>query len=112
MNEFRNDGSERVTRWYRVAVVGLLAVIAAALLDGRPSLLPAASAQIPDTGLQRQQIVDELRVTNQLLDRIARHLETRTVKVRVASPDELDTDGDARTKGGTTVSPFSGKRSP
>lgn len=51
------------------------------------SLLERAEAQIPDAGLQRKQIVDETRRTNELLSDIKRILETQTLHVRLQGAD-------------------------
>ncbi len=83
-----SNNTDRATRLFQWAVVILLGLIAAALWDGRPSLLPQAAAQIPDTALQRKQMIDEQRVTNELLARILKHLETRPIKTRAMSADE------------------------
>lgn len=73
----------------------LLAVLIVELWALRPDTAPAAHAQIPDTGLQRQQIVDEQRQTNELLSAMLEHLRTRTIKVRV-EPSEKPADSAKR----------------
>lgn len=50
-------------------------------------LLEHAEAQIPDAGLQRKQLVDEARRTNELLSDIKRILETQTLQVRLQGAD-------------------------
>lgn len=50
-------------------------------------LLDRAEAQIPDAGLQRKQLVDEVRRTNDLLSDIKRILETQTLHVRLEGAD-------------------------
>lgn len=50
-------------------------------------LLERAEAQIPDAGLQRKQLVDEARRTNELLSDIKRILETQTLHVRLQGAD-------------------------
>ena len=50
-------------------------------------LLERAEAQIPDAGLQRKQLVDEARHTNELLSDIKRILETQTLHVRLEGAD-------------------------
>lgn len=83
-----NVSADRLTRTMLGAIAGLLAVIAVALWDGRPSLLPAASAQIPDSGRQRQELVREVRRSNELLAQILEHLRTKPVKVQTLDADE------------------------
>ena len=55
---------------------------------GPDSLVEPARAQIPDSGLQRKQLLDETRRTNQLLSEIVQILRERTLNVRVLSADE------------------------
>ncbi|MBK8270844.1 MAG: hypothetical protein IPK83_22060 [Planctomycetes bacterium] len=104
MNEQRK--SDRTTRIFQAAVVVLLGLIAAALWDNRPSLLPQAVAQIPDTAMQRKQLVDEQKATNELLARILRHLETKPIKVQTVGTDETKGDSAAPKDG---RSPFAGR---
>jgi hypothetical protein len=49
---------------------------------------PAAVAQIPDTGLQRKQIIDEQRRTNELLEQILDVLQNRTIKVQMSASEK------------------------
>lgn len=76
-----------------LCIVGLLAVIAIELSDRLPTPVSTAVAQIPDTGLQRREIVIESRRTNELLAEILEHLRGKPVKVVIESPDK--TRGDA-----------------
>lgn len=78
---------DRFTRGLLVVLTGLLAVVAVELWVGLSDRGPAL-AQIPDTGLQRQQIADEARRTNQLLEQILNHLKTGSVKVKIESADK------------------------
>jgi len=78
----------RRTRIFQIAVVFLLGAIAIAAWDVRPNIKSEAMAQIPDTALQRKQMIDEQRVTNELLTRILLHLETMPIKVRSVGSDE------------------------
>lgn len=111
MNEGKASATDRGTMWYRTAVVGLLLIIAIAVMNERTSMLPVVNGQIPDTAAQRQAIVEQLQITNQLLDRILMHLETKAVKVRVAGSDEKDGAGSDGASSRPTVSPFTGSRS-
>ncbi len=69
-------------------VAALLALIAIPIWSGTVSILPSAVAQIPDTGLQRKQLIDEQRRTNELLEQILDTLQSRTIKVYVATSDK------------------------
>lgn len=99
---------DRSARLFRIAVVALLAIIALALWDDRPSMLSQAVGQIPDTAMQRKQMVDEQRITNQLLARILKHLETKPIKTRAAGTDDFNDAGD---QPGAARSPFAGRPS-
>lgn len=98
--------TDRTTRIFQAAVVTLLALIASALWDSRPSMLPQAVAQIPDTAMQRKQMVDEQKATNELLARILRHLETKPIKVQTVGTDENKGESAAPKEG---RSPFAGR---
>jgi hypothetical protein len=50
-------------------------------------LVPLARAQIPDSGAQRQMLVEETRKTNRLLTEIKQLLESHTFNVRVRGAD-------------------------
>jgi hypothetical protein len=50
-------------------------------------LLERAEAQIPDAGLQRKQILEEAKHTNELLSDIKRILESQTLHVRLEGAD-------------------------
>ncbi|MEK6644856.1 MAG: hypothetical protein AABZ08_13210 [Planctomycetota bacterium] len=80
---------DRFTRTLLVALTLLLSVIAVELWIGLPDRA-VASAQVPDTGLQRQQIVEETRRTNQLLEQILTQLRTGSMKVTMESADKPD----------------------
>ena len=49
---------------------------------------PTAVAQIPDTGAQLQQVVDQTKATNAKLDRIISILEGGKLQVKVADKDK------------------------
>lgn len=78
---------DRFTRHMLVVLSVLMAIIAVELWVAAPSGTPAAVAQIPDTGLQRQELIVEARRTNELLERIAQHLETKRIKVSLPTDD-------------------------
>jgi len=89
---------DRFTRSLLGVLAVLLAIIAVELWAQRPSLLPAASAQIPDSGRQRNELLMETRKTNQLLDKILVHLQTKPIKVQAADTDQKN--GSARKRSG------------
>lgn len=79
---------DRFTRRLLLAITVLLTIIAVELWGGRPSLLPVASAQIPDSGKQRYDMIAEAKKTNKLLGEILSHLRTGSVKVVIAPTDK------------------------
>ena len=79
---------DRATRGLICILTGLLAVIVVELWVGLPSSVPSAIAQIPDTALQRENILDEAKKTNRLLEKILDHLKSGTVKVKSESADK------------------------
>lgn len=79
---------DRYTRLLLTALVVLLTIIAVELWVARPSGLPTAHAQIPDTALQRKQIVDEGKRTNELLEQILNHLKSKPILVRMSADEK------------------------
>ncbi len=85
----RPRSTERYTQIVLTVIACLLTVIAVELaFVADATTLPRAMAQIPDTGLQRKQIVDEQRITNQRLSALEKHLKEGTVKVRIVQDDK------------------------
>ncbi len=78
---------DRSTRIILTALVLLLALVAVELWGERGGVLPAAMAQIPDSGLQRNQLLEEARRTNALLEQILRHLESKPIRVRLQTDE-------------------------
>lgn len=74
-------------------VILLLGVIAIQMWSGGPSMLSEAQAQIPDTGMQRKQLIDEARRTNELLSDILTQLREKPIKVRVVTTAGGDAKG-------------------
>ena len=56
-----------------------------------------ASAQIPDSGMQRKLLLEETRRTNQLLTELIQTIKTGTFKVRIEGTDNKAT---AKRRGG------------
>ncbi|QDV89126.1 hypothetical protein RAS2_01900 [Phycisphaerae bacterium RAS2] len=79
---------DRATKRLLSVIAVLLAVLIVELWALRPDSTNPAHAQIPDTGLQRQQIVDEQRRTNDLLSATLEHLRTKPIKVRVEASEK------------------------
>ena len=83
-----NHSPEAGTQRLLCIIIFLLSVIALELWVARPEAGSAAYAQIPDTGMQRLQIIEETRTTNKLLSEILDHLRTKRVKVELDSADK------------------------
>jgi hypothetical protein len=52
--------------------------------------LPAARAQIPDAGGQRQQVIEELKSMNGKMDKLIEVLESGKMQVNAILPEEKD----------------------
>jgi hypothetical protein len=79
---------DRFTRGVLVTLTALLTIIAIELWAMQPDVVSPAQAQVPDSGLQRYQMIDEARRTNQLLEQILEHLRTKPVKVNITDTDK------------------------
>ncbi|MGH7177985.1 MAG: hypothetical protein ACREJC_11435 [Tepidisphaeraceae bacterium] len=55
-----------------------------------PQWTSPASAQVPDAGAQRLQMIEELRAMNGRLDKLMDVLQDGKLQVRVVSPDIKD----------------------
>ena len=71
----------------RLVLILFLATTAWKVWVGEPRVVPVASAQIPDSGLQRKVLIDEVRKTNRLLTELHRTIKTHTFKVRIEGTD-------------------------
>ena len=77
----------RQNRFVNRLVTLLVALTCLRIWLGPFPLLERAEAQIPDAGLQRKQILDEAKHTNELLSDIKRILESQTLHVRLEGAD-------------------------
>ncbi len=67
---------------------------------GPTPMVAAARAQIPDSGRQRKQLLEEARRTNQLLAEIKQVLKEHTLNVRIRGADnQADTPARPRRRG-------------
>jgi hypothetical protein len=66
------------------ALLGAIAIELAVLIS--PGL-PAANAQIPDSGLQRKEMIDALIRTQGKIDDIKDFLRTQVLRVRIVGED-------------------------
>jgi len=75
-------------------IVVLFLAVAGIMALARAESAPSAAAQIPDSGLQRKELLDEVRRTNELLARILERLEKGPLLVKPA-PDKPATTPEA-----------------
>ena len=79
-------------------ILGVIVALQALTLVGQWSMSSGgasqATAQVPDAGSQRNQIIDQLKSTNDKLDKLVTILEDGKLQVHVVSPD--DSKGGAR----------------
>lgn len=88
VSAYQHQGS----RLLRTFWIGIVALTCLRVWLGPEQTAPAAMAQIPDSGLQRKHIVDELRQVNRTLQEIQQTLKTGTLKVRIEGADNTGTD--------------------
>jgi len=74
--------------WSLTGIAFMLAVIAVELSVLLGPIVPEAKAQIPDSGLQRKQLLASQAKTNATLGQILQHLRTRSIKVEVVGTDK------------------------
>ncbi len=55
---------------------------------------PQAQAQIPDAGAQRNEIIENLKDMNGKLDKLIDVLQSGSVQVKIAAPDDKKDAGD------------------
>ena len=91
-----NPTTGRSIRILLTVIAVLLSVIALELWQMSPSMLPAVHAQIPDSGMQRNQQIEECRRTNALLSDILEHLRTKAIKVEMQRTDKKPSRGDGQ----------------
>ena len=72
----------------RAGMVVCVAGLAAATASAQTTVNPRAVAQIPDSGLQRKEMLAEQQRTNSLLDSLLQYLRTQTLKVKVVGTDK------------------------
>ena len=76
------------SRFVAGIVIGLLLALLSALLLSEIPLAEQASAQVPDSGAQRNQIVKELASLNPKMDELIKLLRSGHIKVTCVSADD------------------------
>ncbi len=83
--QFHRGGSSAI----RIVVIAVLAFGAGHVWFGSGEVLPTASAQmLPNPAAERQQMLLEMRRTNQLLAELVEILRTETLQVRLDGTDK------------------------
>ncbi|MFH1416760.1 MAG: hypothetical protein ABII12_00520 [Planctomycetota bacterium] len=90
---------DRFTRSVLVVIAALLGVIAVGLWREGPSMLPTAQAQVPDSGMQRNQLLKETQETNGLLRQILEHLQEKSIAVTMRDGDKEKEKGSGARRG-------------
>ena len=67
-----------------VVILVLQALVLLGQWTGGGAVLPAAQAQIPDSGAQRNRIIDELASLNQKADALLKLIDSGKIQVKVA----------------------------
>lgn len=75
--------SKSTTQW--LAMIVALQIVT---LLSQWTSVPTARAQVPDAGAQQQQIIEQLRGTNEKLEKVISILGSGKLQVRVAKPDD------------------------
>jgi hypothetical protein len=83
--------NQSVARWLSIVVV-LQGAILLAVLFGGPSIR-TAQAQIPDAGAQRDAMIEQMKSTNEKLDKLLTLLSDGHLQVQVITPDESKAHG-------------------
>ena len=73
-----------------VAVVVLQGLMVVGQWASAPSMMPAAQAQLRNSGEDRAAMLDQMQQVNAKLDKIAGILESGKLQVEVAKSDEKD----------------------
>lgn len=74
-------------RLWKPALYALAVLTCLRVWLGPTQILPQAEAQIPDAGLQRKLLLEEVQRTNELLIEIKQLLTDHTFNVRIAGAD-------------------------
>lgn len=78
--------SQSVTKWLGIIVV-LQAILLLVVIFGGPTVR-TAQAQIPDAGAQRDSMIEQMKATNEKLDKLLDLLSGGHLQVQVITPDE------------------------
>ncbi len=80
--------SQSISKKWLAILLGLQAATLLTLWGACPSATPAMADGIPDAGAQREQMVEQLKATNEKLDKLISVLSGGDLRVRLAKPDD------------------------
>jgi hypothetical protein len=75
------------TKWLGV-VVALQCLVLLTLWGAGPAVTAARADGIPDAGQQRDQIIEQMKATNDKLDKLLVLLSSGDLQVKLAKPDD------------------------
>jgi hypothetical protein len=78
----------KLTRLMTVVIVLQAMILVGQWVGGGHGYLTSAQAQVTDPGRDRLQLIDEMRKTNDKLDKLTDILRSGDLQVRVIQPDE------------------------
>ncbi len=87
MNNSQTTCQRRKPNLVRGAIGLFLLLTCIRVWVGSEPILEPVQAQIPDSGMQRKLLLEEVRQTNRLLSNIKQLLETGTLNVRIQGAD-------------------------
>ena len=93
MKASNTDRRSWVREWLLPALIAATCIRVWLIPGG--GVLPRAQAQIPDSGMQRKQILSAAQRTNELLTQIADILGSGTIQVRLVDADGTGKAGSA-----------------
>ncbi|MCF7958041.1 MAG: hypothetical protein K9M57_06280 [Phycisphaerae bacterium] len=94
---------DNYTRFILTTLTVLLLFISLALWCQTPSVLPTAEARIPDSGMQLNQINDNLTQLNKTLSGIQKLLVSGNAKVQTMTAEDLKAQGNPKNAIGKSI---------
>jgi hypothetical protein len=81
------ENARSTAKWLGIIVV-MQGLILLTLWGSGPSVPIAKADGIPDAGAQRQQMIEQIKATNDKLDKLLALLSGGDLQVKVAKPDD------------------------
>lgn len=96
MNTVKENRRYSSSPWVQRLALGFVLLTCVRVWTGPLPMLETAYGQIPDAALQRKQLLDEAKMSNQLLTDIKQTLATGTLHVRLEGADNQGAPGTPR----------------